>query len=158
MLSAAATTVLGLLSGPGAAHASPVRPADWSGLVNQSNNKCIDIKSEDNPYGARAQVYHCTGSIDQFFEPVPVPGVPGYFTIVAKKTGYCLTAAGSQLQSYPCDGSIDQQYTYRQTAPGWGYLTSRSSGQCVAASDSNDGAAIVQFGCAPNPLQYWSFR
>jgi hypothetical protein len=153
-----ALAMLGL--GVGATPASALNHESYNILRNAGQHHyCLDIRTEDNPVGARAHLWTCTK------DPRPpeqqfllVTDVFGHDHIKVQRSGYCLYAQfDKMIVQLQCGSGLDfinQSWVLRDT----GEIVNAGTGDCLdtTPADTKD-ATVVDSPCNGSISQRWFF-
>jgi hypothetical protein len=160
LLAIAMAVAMGMLGlGLGGAPASALNHDSYNILRNAGSHQyCLDIRTEDQPVGARAHLWTCTHPVvgEQQFLLVTVPFVPTLAAIKVQRSGYCLEKDDDgPIRQRPCvtNGSV-QAWDLRDT----GEIVNFGSGLCLDAVPADTkGADVVARPCDGSISQRWFF-
>lgn len=141
---------------------SPV--GNFSTLVNQNSNKCVDVQMPNTDDGANVDLYTCNGGPWQSWQLVDLGN--GYYNIVSEHSGKCLdvsgksTADGGNVIQWACNGGTNQQWKKTTTTAPWFSLASRNSGKVLDVSNCGtaDTTNIQQWSWLNNACQQWKLQ
>ncbi len=168
MLKRIALTVALALSGLAIMAPTPAQAVTpWSGYVNESSIKCMDVKDRSTANGAMIQEYPCkvpntTDAQNQLFQPQP-SGT--HSQLVNYNSGKCIELVngslvdGGTVWQWACNGATKQQWDVvfvSQNSKGVPTYQFRSvvSGKCLTRADS--GSPLYQVTCNSADLsQLW---
>ncbi|MEV4377692.1 RICIN domain-containing protein [Streptosporangium sp. NPDC049644] len=137
-------------------------------FVSAFNGACLAVRGaatgDNMPLGAET----CTGASHQQFQKVPAPIGGGYFMLVARHSGKCVTIlsesleVGAQIVQYTCSpgsGQIDPIGAGYWNTPPATYIYNRvhnwHSNLCASAYDSSFGYGPKQDACSGSTYQQW---
>jgi hypothetical protein len=136
-------------------------------IVNVGANRCLDVtggpqQQEDE---AKAELWRCTGELNQAWALTPSPVVPGH--VVARHSGKCLDVLGGPratgndvpIEQWTCTGASNQFWTIKDVGAGV-ELIAQNSGRCLEAADGGtiNETPIEQRDCAGDPAQLWTMQ
>lgn len=119
---------------------------------------CADVDSQSLTPGAAVLTWTCNGGANQSW----LPSASGsQYTLLNQNSNLCMDvsgaskAAGAPVIQWTCNGGTNQSFTLK--AQGSGYaIVAVHSGMCLAAaSQTNQGAQVLQQVCNGSALQTW---
>ena len=146
--------------------AAPASAASYDQMENRerpwfSGPVCLEIDGASKVDGGRGEVEWCSyNSIQQQWEAVPVPDLPGHYYLKNFHSGRCLEVSGASF----ADGAATVQQgcsTYRAQqhwklvqvgSSQWYEVVNRNSGKCL----TNSGWRALQYNCDGATKQHWT--
>lgn len=135
-------------------------------FVFRNANKCMSLHANLPADGTPMLQWECGApdpNMGQTFTLVPRGN--GYYYVEINSTDKCvsvhgaLQAQGTGILQWPCQGGTNQEWqvvAIAGQAP-WNALIARHSGQCASMTGNQNGASLVQWGCAWAPTQQFKF-
>ena len=131
-------------------------------IVNESDDKCMDVSGASKDNGAAVVAWPCHGGNNQRWNFVK--RADGYYQIVNRNSGKCLDvtsfskANGGRIQQWACAGSDNQAWTVE--TGGVTRLRAKQSGKCLDLTGSSqaNGVQIQQWDCGGGENQRWSLK
>jgi hypothetical protein len=150
---ALAVAVLGL--GLAATPAGALNHETYNILRNAGSHQyCLDIKTEDAPLHARAQLWTCTHPVVGEQLLILVSDGSGGDYIKVRRSGYCLDAFQGIVTQEPCDGFVLQSWELRDT----GEIVNSGTGRCLDAAPADTKRAdVIVARCDGGISQRWFF-
>jgi len=137
-----------------------ITTANYSQLVVQHSNKCLDVSGLSRDNGGKIQQWSCRGSDNQLWGLVPVGD---YYKIMAKHSGKCLDVwgvsreNGARVHQWTCEAGKENQL-WQLVPRGDAYsLVAKHSGKCLDVSgvSCENGAELLQWDCHGGGNQLW---
>lgn len=131
-------------------------------IINETDDKCLDVKDGSTANGARVLAYPCQGTNNQRWNAVK--RADGYYQIINRNSGKCLdvtdvsVADGAPMQQWDCAGSDNQAWAI--TSGGLSPMRAKHSGKCLdlPGSTQADNAQIQQWTCNGTGAQNWILK
>jgi hypothetical protein len=132
-------------------------------IVNENDDKCLDVSGGSYDNGAAAIAWPCHGGDNQRWDLVDRGD--GMYTIVNRKSRKCLDVAalsldnGAVVEQWDCNGGDNQAFRV-ESLGGVTRLIAAHSGKCLDLANFNqaDGARIQQWDCTAGANQKWGLK
>jgi hypothetical protein len=153
-----AALFVALGAGPAAAATPPV---NWRHFVGVASGRCLDVDTHSN---VTVQLWSCDSGTDESWSLSYVGTLSsgqGFYEIVNRRTGTCLTTAGSASGSAlvvgNCTAALTPWWYFPVTTGSVTPFVSVYSGLCVDARNNatGNGTIVQQYFCNGTSAQSW---
>ena len=127
-------------------------------ILNKKSGKCIDVWHASTEDGVPLLHYALHGDENQLWTLHPTDG--GFWRIVSKASGMCITAAedgdipgGAVLQRHYMAGNVAQHWSFERAFDGSYRIKNRGSRKCLTIA--REDSALIQQECLNDEDQRW---